>query len=154
MNRTSFVETPGVESSQRASGNYFSATELAEFKEIILRKIETAKFDYGILVDAVVTVDGRDPLDTKIGKDEEDGHRTLSLSENSELAERQGKFIGKLNSALVRIENRTYGFCTKRDCPCGGRLMSKERLRATPHATKCTASKQETLTPLMRHRKN
>jgi RNA polymerase-binding transcription factor DksA len=35
-----------------------------------------------------------------------------------------------LQAALVRIENKTYGICRET-----GKLISKERLRAVPHAT-------------------
>jgi len=40
------------------------------------------------------------------------------------------KFIQYLEAALVRIENKTYGICRET-----GILISKERLRAVPHAT-------------------
>ena len=40
------------------------------------------------------------------------------------------KDIADLEAALVRIENKTYGICRKT-----GKLISKERLRAVPHAT-------------------
>jgi len=35
-----------------------------------------------------------------------------------------------LQGAQVRIENKTYGICRET-----GKLISKERLRAVPHAT-------------------
>jgi RNA polymerase-binding transcription factor DksA len=54
----------------------------------------------------------------------------LSKEEAGKLAQRQQKFIQHLEAALIRIENKTYGVC--RDT---GVLISKERLRAVPHAT-------------------
>ena len=60
----------------------------------------------------------------------EDGSDTLSREEVAQLASRQEKFITSLQSALVRIENKTYGIC--RDT---GKLIQKERLRLVPHAT-------------------
>ena len=50
--------------------------------------------------------------------------------EASQRARRQMEFIKKLQAALVRIENKTYGVCR-----VTGKLIPKERLRAVPHAT-------------------
>ena len=41
-----------------------------------------------------------------------------------------GLKIVNLENALLRIENKTYGICR-----VTGKLISKERLRAVPHAT-------------------
>ena len=48
----------------------------------------------------------------------------------SRQAERQLDFIRKLQAALMRIENKTYGVCR-----ITGKLIPKERLLAVPHAT-------------------
>lgn len=47
------------------------------------------------------------------------------------MAARQQRHIQDLKNALLRIENKTYGICT-----VTGQLISKERLRLVPHATK------------------
>ncbi|OYY06115.1 MAG: molecular chaperone DnaK [Sphingobacteriia bacterium 35-40-5] len=60
----------------------------------------------------------------------EDGSATLEKESINQLAARQRKFIDNLESALVRIENKTYGVCRET-----GKLIPKERLRAVPHAT-------------------
>jgi len=60
----------------------------------------------------------------------EEGAATLSKEEAGKLAQRQIKFIQHLESALVRIENKTYGICRET-----GKLIAKERLRVVPHAT-------------------
>ena len=60
----------------------------------------------------------------------EDGSETLSREEVAQLAARQEKFIQSLQSALLRIENKTYGICRET-----GKLIPKERLRLVPHAT-------------------
>jgi RNA polymerase-binding transcription factor DksA len=54
----------------------------------------------------------------------------MSKEEAQQLAIRQQKFIQSLDSALVRIENKTYGICRGT-----GQMISKERLRSVPHAT-------------------
>ena len=46
------------------------------------------------------------------------------------MAARQQRFISNLENALIRIENKSYGICRET-----GKLISKERLRAVPHAT-------------------
>ena len=60
----------------------------------------------------------------------EDGSATLEKESINQLAARQRKFIDNLESALVRIENKTYGICR-----VTGKLIDKARLRAVPHAT-------------------
>ncbi|MBR2301077.1 MAG: TraR/DksA C4-type zinc finger protein, partial [Bacteroidaceae bacterium] len=60
----------------------------------------------------------------------EDGSDAAWLEEQMQLAQRQAKFIQGLQGALVRIENKTYGICRET-----GKLISKERLMAVPHAT-------------------
>ena len=75
--------------------------------------------------------DGNDTQDTSpTFKVLEEGAATLSKEEAGKLAQRQLKFIQHLQAALVRIENKTYGICRET-----GKLISKERLRAVPHAT-------------------
>ena len=46
------------------------------------------------------------------------------------------KFIEQLESALIRIENKTYGICR-----VTGKLIPKERLRAVPHTTQSMEAK-------------
>lgn len=53
---------------------------------------------------------------------------------------RQEKFIRDLRNALVRIENKTYGICR-----VTGKLISKERLMAVPHATLSIEAKKQRL---------
>jgi RNA polymerase-binding transcription factor DksA len=60
----------------------------------------------------------------------EEGASTMVQEEASQRAARQQDFINKLQAALVRIENKTYGVCR-----ITGKLIPKERLLAVPHAT-------------------
>ncbi|HDP75096.1 MAG TPA: TraR/DksA family transcriptional regulator [Bacteroidales bacterium] len=109
----------------------YSDEELAEFKEIILQKLEKARKDYEILKSAITLDESNDTEDTSpTFKVLEEGASTLSKEEAGRLAQRQLKFIQHLEAALVRIENKTYGICRET-----GKLISKERLRAVPHAT-------------------
>ncbi|MCL3779765.1 TraR/DksA family transcriptional regulator [Prolixibacteraceae bacterium JC049] len=117
----------------------YSDEELLEFKEIILRKLDKAKRDYDIFKNSITQSDGNDTQDTSpTFKVLEEGAATLSKEEAGKLAQRQLKFIQHLQAALVRIENKTYGICRET-----GKLISKERLRAVPHATLSITAKEK-----------
>ncbi len=112
-------------------GLRYSDQELAEFKEIILQKLDKARHDLEILRQAYTNNGENDINDTSpTFKVLEEGYQVLSKEENARLAVRQQKFIASLEAALVRIENKTYGICR-----ATGKLISKERLRIVPHAT-------------------
>lgn len=109
----------------------YSDEELQEFKAIILDKLEKAQKDFEMYKSSITQSDGNDTQDTSpTFKVLEEGAATLSKEEAGKLAQRQQKFIQYLQAALVRIENKTYGICRET-----GKLISKERLRAVPHAT-------------------
>jgi DnaK suppressor protein len=109
----------------------YSDDELEEFRTIILDKLEKAKRDYELLKSAITQTGSNDTQDTSpTFKVLEEGAATLSKEEAGRLAQRQQKFIQHLQAALIRIENKTYGICRET-----GKLISKERLRAVPHAT-------------------
>lgn len=111
--------------------NRYSDVELQEFKELILEKLKVAQSDYEMYKTSITQSDGNDTQDTSpTFKVLEEGAATLSKEESGKLAQRQLKFIQHLQAALVRVENKTYGICRET-----GNLISKERLRAVPHAT-------------------
>jgi len=110
---------------------HYNEEELAEFKQLILEKLAKAQEDYDILRNTLMNKDTNNTDDTSpTFKVLEEGATVLSREEISRLASRQQKFIQHLKAALVRIENKTYGICRET-----GKLISKERLRAVPHAT-------------------
>jgi RNA polymerase-binding transcription factor DksA len=109
----------------------YSDEELEEFKAIIMDKLAKAREDLKLLIEAYTNNSENDTNDTSpTFKVLEEGQQVLSKEENSGLAQRQERFITNLENALVRIENKTYGICR-----ATGVLISKERLRAVPHAT-------------------
>jgi DnaK suppressor protein len=111
--------------------NRYSDSELAEFKEIILKKLAESKEDYDMLIGSLTHKDSHGTDDTgRSFNMMEDGSETLMREEMAALANRQEKFIKNLEMALVRIENKSYGICR-----ATGNLISKERLRLVPHAT-------------------
>ena len=109
----------------------YTKDELAEFRQLILNKIESAQDDLSILRAATANDSDNGTEDTSpTFKQFEEGSSTLSKEENIKLAERQAKFILHLNNALIRIKNKTYGICR-----VTGKLIAKERLKLVPHAT-------------------
>ena len=114
-----------------ADKNRYGEKELQEFREIIQQKLEKAREDYELLKSAITQSESNDTQDTSpTFKVLEEGASTLSKEEAGRLAQRQQKFIQHLQAALIRIENKTYGICRET-----GKLITKERLRAVPHAT-------------------
>lgn len=109
----------------------YSDAELAEFRTLILAKIDKAKEQLDLYKSAYMN-DGNNGTDdtSPTFKAFEEGSETMSKEANSQLAIRQEKFIRDLKNALVRIESKTYGICR-----VTGKLIAKERLKLVPHAT-------------------
>ena len=109
----------------------YSDEELEEFRQLILEKINTARQNYEMYMKILnreqenITED-----DAFVFKGVDEDYVGISRMEAAIMAQRQMEYIKKLEAALVRIENKTYGICRKT-----GKLISKERLRAVPHAT-------------------
>lgn len=115
----------------------YSDADLAEFREIIINKMEKAKIDLDLIKSAYMNDLNNGTDDTSpTFKAFEEGSETMSKEANSQLAIRQEKFIRDLKNALFRVENKTYGVCK-----VSGKLISKERLRIVPHATMSIESK-------------
>jgi DnaK suppressor protein len=109
----------------------YTDEDLVEFKELINKKLDKAREDYELLKSAITQSESNDTQDTSpTFKVLEEGAATLSKEEAGRLAQRQYKFIGHLQAALIRIENKTYGICRET-----GKLISKQRLKIVPHAT-------------------
>lgn len=117
----------------------YTDAELEEFRELITQKLEKAQKEYEDLRNGITNLDGNDVMDTSpTFKVLEEGAATLSKEESGRMAQRQMKFIQHLQSALVRIENKTYGICRET-----GKLIPKERLRVVPHATLSIEAKKD-----------
>ena len=116
--------------------NRYSDEELAEFREIIEKKLEKARKNLELLTEAVAN-SAEDVSDTSpTFKLLEDSGEVRSKEENARQAVRQQKFVKDLEAALVRIENKTYGICK-----VTGKLIPKERLRIVPHTTMSVEAK-------------
>ncbi len=114
----------------------YSDAELAEFKDLILKKLETAKKELAYLQGLITRKDGGDMEDGRY-MTMEDGSMSMEIEQLSQMASRQITFIDHLEKAMMRIENKTYGICR-----VTGKLIEKARLRAVPHATLSIEAKQ------------
>lgn len=124
-------KTEAMKDNNETKKTRYTDDELVEFKEIIMNKLGKAKEDLELLTEAYTNHSEHDTNDTSpTFKVLEEGQQVLSKEENSRLAARQQRFITNLQNALIRIENKSYGICR-----VTGKLISKERLRAVPHAT-------------------
>ena len=116
----------------------YSDGELAEFKDLIHKKLEQAKKELTYLQGLITRKD-------EMGGDEnenrymtmEDGSMSMEREQLAQMASRQINYIDHLEKALMRIENKTYGICR-----VTGKLIDKARLRAVPHATLSIEAKQ------------
>lgn len=121
-----------------AETHRYSDAHLAEFKEIILKKLESAQTEYKYLLKQIKNDNENGTDDTASAYVSiDDGSASQQKESAGQLAGRQQKFIDNLQTALVRIENKTYGICK-----VTGKLISKERLRAVPHTTQSIEAKK------------
>ncbi|HKK75260.1 MAG TPA: TraR/DksA C4-type zinc finger protein [Saprospiraceae bacterium] len=112
----------------------YSDNELAEFRELIEGKLAKAQQQLNFYLQQISEL--ADNPDSKL-KGLDDASSTMESERLYTNAARQRKLIRHLENALIRIENKVYGVCRET-----GKLISKERLRAVPHATLSIAAKQ------------
>jgi RNA polymerase-binding transcription factor DksA len=115
----------------------YSDMELAEFREIIQKKLDAAKKELNYLQGLITRKDESGDMDEGRYMTMEDGSVSMEREQLSQMASRQITFIDHLEKALMRIENKTYGICR-----VTGKLIDKARLRAVPHATLSIEAKQ------------
>jgi len=115
----------------------YSDGELIEFRDLINRKLDTAKKELNYLQGLITRKDESGDLDEGRYMTMEDGSMSMEREQLSQMASRQIQFIDHLEKAIMRIENKTYGVCR-----VTGKLIDKARLRAVPHATLSMEAKQ------------
>jgi RNA polymerase-binding transcription factor DksA len=113
----------------------YSDQELLEFKAIIETKLEKAKEQFEFyktqLSEFTSGPDGHI-------KGLDDGISTIENERMMQMAARAKKYIHHLENAILRVQNKTFGICR-----ITGKLISKERLKAVPHATLSIEAKQQ-----------
>jgi RNA polymerase-binding transcription factor DksA len=115
----------------------YSDNELAEFRELIQNKLNSAKQELSYLNGLITRKDSMSGGDSDNRyMTMEDGSLSMEREQLSQMAARQLDFIEKLDKAMMRVENKTYGICR-----VSGKLIDKARLKAVPHATLSMESK-------------
>lgn len=107
----------------------FSDEELEHFKELVLKRREAAVEDIERMRAQIE--DSRDHAENDTAYSFHMADAGTDAMEREKLylmIARQQKYVGYLDRALDRIENKTYGICK-----VTGKPISKERLEAVPH---------------------
>ena len=120
--------------SKEATKTRYNDEELAEFDRIIIKKIASSQSQLDFYLQQLSDMASND--DTKV-RGLDDGLSTAEAERISAMAGRVKKHISHLENARIRIKNKTYGICRE-----SSKLISKERLKAVPHATLSIAAKQ------------
>lgn len=107
----------------------FSDEELEHFKELILKRRRAAVEDIERMRGQVEEASEQASDNTAYSFHMADaGTDAMEREKLYLMIARQQKYIGYLDRALDRIENKTYGICK-----VTGKPISKERLEAVPH---------------------
>ena len=127
----------------------YNAAELRHFREIIIKErkaiIESAKANMDALVDKESGEYKGDNL-TYSSHMAEQGTDEMEREKNYMFVQRDEKYLGYLQDALIRIDQGTYGICVDckdhpknlcRSCP----LIQKERLELVPITQHCIECK-------------
>jgi RNA polymerase-binding transcription factor DksA len=120
--------------SEKALKTRYTDKELAEFDALIDQKLAKARKELEFYMSSLT--DMADNPDAK-AKGLDDGIGTAESERMTTLAARMKKHIQHLENAKIRIQNKVYGICR-----VTGKLISKQRLLAVPHATLSIEAKQ------------
>ena len=118
----------------------YSEDELQHFEELLQQQKKESQEEIESLKDSVQdlssTEDDTSSSQThhsgNIGSEEEEKETLFTL------IEKEKQKLAKIDAALDRIENGTYGVCQKT-----GQKIQKERLEAIPYAEYCVQVKKE-----------
>lgn len=114
---------------------FYSKQELGEFRQIIEQKLDEAQREYKRLAENLKEFSSSSADSYNFT---EYGNESREKEQVEILMARQAKFMDKLEKALIRIENGSYGVCR-----VTGELIPKERLRIVPHATTTVQAKMK-----------
>ncbi len=113
--------------SEKAVKTRYTDSELEEFELLIDEKLLEARKQLDFYVQQLS--DSSNNADSK-SKGLDDSIGSVENEQISTLASRMRKHIQHLENAKLRIQNKVYGICRETK-----KLISKERLKAVPHAT-------------------
>jgi len=115
----------------------YSEEELSEFDRLLDKKIAKAQEELDYYMAQIKIRSESD--DSKL-KGLDDAAGAQMVEQLQIRAGRQTKMLKHLDNAKLRIKNKVYGICRE-----SGALISKERLKAVPHATLSIKAKQAKL---------
>ena len=121
--------------SEKAIKTRYGDKELKEFEQIIDKNLEKSRQELNFYMNQLAEM--ADNPDSKV-KGLDDGIGTAENERLTTMAARVKKHMQHLENAKIRIKNKVYGICR-----VTGKLISKERLRAVPHATLSIEAKQQ-----------
>ena len=107
--------------------------ELKEFEQIIINKRQTVLKDIQEArerADDIIKEGNQSSIYSSHMADA--GSDQQSLEHAYSIINRESSFLNYLDLALQRIDDSSFGVCLKCD-----KLISKDRLKEVPHATKC-----------------
>jgi len=108
----------------------YSDEDLQEFKAIVEDRLSLAKEELSNTEQQIADLN-ENGFNQQGGDWYDDSTAHTDLEMLQRMLVRQQRFVQDLKNALIRIQNKTYGICL-----VTGELISKERLRLVPHATK------------------
>lgn len=107
----------------------YSDKKLKQFKHLIQKKLKRTKAELGTL--SMIRRDHKDYISQNELGFSDDSRRYQQRAIMGSMVTRMKKKRKKLQDALIRIENKTFGICIKT-----GELISEQRLVAKPTARK------------------
>ena len=122
---------PNKKKSKKVAVRYSDA-DLEEFREVIKRNKEEQLEELSMLEERIVDFNNRELADESTYSMHmgEQGSEAVEKEKTYAMIQRIHEHLKKLNDALKRIDDKTYGIC--RECNC---LIAKERLLAVPITT-------------------
>lgn len=108
----------------------YSDEDLQEFKTLVDNRLATAQDELSTTEKQIADLN-ENGFNQQGGDWYDDSTAHTDLEMLQRMLTRQQRHVQDLRNALLRIQNKTYGICI-----VTGQLISKERLRLVPHATK------------------
>jgi RNA polymerase-binding transcription factor DksA len=116
----------------------YSDEDLQEFKVLVDAKLAQAQEELTTTEQQIADLN-ENGFNQQGGDWYDDSTAHTDLEMLQRMLTRQQRHVQDLKNALLRIQNKTYGICT-----VTSQLISKERLRLVPHATKSIDGKNMT----------
>lgn len=111
----------------------YNDVELKEFAVIIQKKLEKAKLQ---LIELEALMEESEDQEGRVGQKDENDQMAFGKNFVHEMILEQTRYIWDLESALSRVNNKTFGRCT-----VTGELIDKKRLLSFPTTTTSLAAK-------------